>query len=398
VSAVDPTWLTNCAIVDVRDGTKRHDASLEIAGGMIRRIVTGRREGPEAIDLRGRYVVPGIISCHTHLWVVLPFADADPAESPALTALRASRRAKDALHAGVTTVRTLSERYRADLFVRHAAAQGWIEAPRIVAAGQALSVTGGHGSIASSFVNGGDGFLAAARAELAAGADHIKIFITGGIMRQGESLDTPQMTDEEISGAVRAATDHHTYVAAHAASSGPIRRALELGVRGFEHAYRLDDETAKFMAAEGAYLTPTLCVSQPRSAEFMRAHGFQPWAVDLALETGIEHRASIGRAIRAGVTLVNGTDFPPGAQIDGTSAAVYEMELMVEAGLSPLQSLQAATVNAARLCNLDTVGRIDEGMAADIIAVPNDPTTDISAMRSIQFVMQMGRVITSELG
>jgi imidazolonepropionase-like amidohydrolase len=285
--------------------------------------------------------------------------------------------------------------HRVDILVREAAAKGWVEAPRIVAAGKALSVTGGHGSIAASFANGGDGFLAAARAELAAGADHIKIFITGGIMRQGEQLDTPQMTDDEIRGAVRAATDHHTYVAAHAASSGPIRRALELGVRGFEHAYHLDDATAGELAAGGAYLTPTLCVSQPRSVPFMRAHGFQPWAIELALATGVKHRASIGRAIRAGVTLVNGTDFPPGAEIDGTSAAVYEMELMVEAGLTPLQSLQAATINAARLCNLETVGRIDEGMAADLLAVPSDPTANISAMRQIDLVMQMGRVVRS---
>ena len=390
-------WLTNCAIVDVRDGTIRRDASLEISEGVIRQIASGRRAGADAIDLKGRYLVPGIISCHTHLWVVLPFADATRSESPALTALRAARRAKDALHAGVTTVRTLSEMYRVDIHIRQAAARGWVEAPRIVAAGQALSVTGGHGSVASSFADGGDGFLAAARAELAAGADHIKIFITGGIMRAGEQLDTPQMTDAEIAGAVRAATEHHTYVVAHAASSGPIRQALKLGVRGFEHGYRLDDDTAVAMAAAGAYLTPTLCVSQPRSADFMRAHGFQPWAIDLALATGIEHRVSIGRAIHAGVTLVNGTDFPPGAEMDGTSAAVYEMELMVEAGLSPLQSLQAATINGARLCNLPNVGHIDEGMAADVLAIPGDPTTDITAMRSIQFVMQMGRVVRSDL-
>ena len=390
-------WLTNCAIIDVRDGTTRRDASIEISDGVIRRIVSGRRAGADCIDLKGRYLMPGIISCHTHLWVVLPFADASRSESPALTALRAARRAKDALYAGVTTVRTLSEMYRVDIFVRQAAAKGWVEAPRIVAAGQALSVTGGHGSVASSFADGGDGFLAAARAELAAGADHIKIFITGGIMRAGEQLDTPQMTDAEIAGAVRAATEHHTYVVAHAASSGPIRQALKLGVRGFEHGYRLDDDTAVAMAAAGAYLTPTLCVSQPRSADFMRAHGFQPWAIDLALATGIEHRVSIGRAIRAGVTLVNGTDFPPGAEMDGTSAAVYEMELMVEAGLSPLQSIQAATINGARLCNLSNVGHIDEGMAADVLALPGDPTVDITAMRSIQFVMQMGRVVRSDL-
>src|SRR5438094_840158 len=149
-------WLTNCAVVDVRDGTIRRDSSLEIADGTIARIVAGHPAGsPEVVDLQGRYVVPGIISCHTHLWVVLPFADANPSESPALTALRAARRAKDALYAGVTTVRTLSEMYRIDIFVREAAAKGWVEAPRIVAAGKALSVTGGHGSIAASFANGG---------------------------------------------------------------------------------------------------------------------------------------------------------------------------------------------------------------------------------------------------
>jgi len=385
--------LTNCSVLDVKTGTLQPNRTVEIVDGRIGQIKVGLATGDDVLDLGGACLLPGLISCHAHLWQIYPFSAIDRDEPPPVTVLRAAGRARDALYAGVTTVRSVSELHRADLYLRAAAREGWIEAPRILGAGQSIAVTGGHGFECSVQADGGTEFLKAARAELAAGADHIKVFITGGIMRLEENLDAQQMTDDEIAGAVRAASEHHTYVTAHAASSGAIQQAMRLGVRGFEHAYLLDDDTAALMAGQGAFLTPTLCVSHSRSADWMRAHGWEPWAVDLAQRTGVEHRKSIRRAIDAGVTLVNGTDYPPGDEIEGTAVAIYEMELMVEAGLSPLGSIQAATVNAARLLRLDDVGAVETGMLADLVATPKDPTADITAMRGINFVMQAGRVV-----
>jgi imidazolonepropionase-like amidohydrolase len=392
--SVPGLWLTNCSVVDVQSGKIERQRSLHIADGLIERIADGSGAiGGPALDLGGAYITPGLISCHAHLWQIYPFSAIDRGESPAISIARAAKRARDALLAGVTTLRSVGELNRADLYLRFAARQGWLEAPRILGAGQPIAVTGGHGSESSAIADGGEGFLRAAREELAAGADHIKIFITGGLMRIEENLDAQQMTDDEIAGAVHAATEHNTYVTAHAASSPAIRQALRLGVRGFEHAYRLDNETATLMAESHAFLTPTLCVSHPRSADWMQAHGWEPWAVQLAQDAGKEHRLSIKRAINADVTLVNGTDYPPGDAIDGTPVAVYEMELMVEAGLTPLGAIQAATINGARLLRLNNVGTVEEGMCADLIGMSSDPTHDIRAMRGIRFVMQAGRVV-----
>jgi imidazolonepropionase-like amidohydrolase len=394
VGAFRPRWLTNCRVVDVRTGDVHPNASIELAGGRIVRIEDGgAAANGDTLDVRGLHVLPGLISCHTHLSVVYPFSAIDEDENPAITALRSASRARDALYAGVTTVRCLHEQHRVDIHVRAAAADGWVEAPRILAAGRAISTTGGHGhGIGCAYADGGDAFLHAARTELAAGADHIKVFITGGLADASEGFDVPKMTEDEMRGAVRAAREHHTYVVAHAGSSAAIQTAVDAGILAFEHGYSLDDDTARLLADAGAFLTPTLIVS--RNPDWMREHYFTDAQIDKAMETAPEHLESIRRAVRAGVTMINGSDEPPGEPCDGTVCAIKELELMLDAGLTPLQSLQAATVNAACLCRIeDEAGVLEPGLAADLIAVDGDPTQDAAAMRGIRLVMQAGRVV-----
>jgi imidazolonepropionase-like amidohydrolase len=341
----------------------------------------------------GRWLLPGLISCHTHLSVVFPFSDTDEAENPALTAYRSAARATAALRAGITTIRCVHEQNRADLLLREAAGRGWISAPRILGAGRAVSVRGGHGAGSGcAYASGEDEFHAAALAELGAGADHVKIFINGGLASAGERVERPEMTDGEIRGAVRAAAHHDTYVVAHSGESATIRQALAQGVRCFEHAYRLDDDTAALLARRGAYVTPTLCVT--RSQSWMRANGFAEHTIANAASAADEHLASIQRAIRAGVTLLNGTDYPPGDLVDGVPVAVHELLLMAGAGLSPLQALQSASVNGAALLGIGAhVGQVRPGYAADLIAVGANPLADITALRDISLVVQAGRVI-----
>src|SRR5262245_25284166 len=266
-------WLADCRVLDIHSGELRNGC-VEVAGGRIARVEEGDPPaGAESIQLGGLTVAPGLISCHTHLSVVYPFSATDENEPQALTALRALSRARDALVSGVTTIRSLLEIHRVELFIRRAAADGWAEAPRILGAGKAISTTGGHGAgHGCALADGGDGFLHAARTELAAGADHIKVFITGGIADASEGFDVPQMTDDEMRGAVRAAREHHTYVVAHAGSSGAIRQALDAGILAFEHGYSLDDETAVRLREADATLTPTLCVT--RLPDWMRDHHF----------------------------------------------------------------------------------------------------------------------------
>jgi imidazolonepropionase-like amidohydrolase len=350
----------------------------------------------ETYDLGGRFLMPGLISCHTHLSVVYPFDATNEQESAGLSTIRAAARASDALLAGITTIRCVHEMNRADLLLRQSAREGWLQVPRIFGAGQALSSTGGHGwGMGCTYADGPEQFLAAARAELAAGADHIKVFITGGLAHAGEVMTGMQVTAAEVGSAVRAAREKARYVVAHAANSAAIREALQAGVRSFEHAYELDDQTARAIAAQGAFLTPTLCCT--RMPEWMRGHAFSADQVERAMAVGPQHLDSIKRAVDAGVTLVNGTDYPPGEPGDGTVVAVREMEFMAEAGLDPAAVLRSVTVSPARLLQAQReLGQVKEGFLADLIAVDADPTRSVSAMREVSFVLAAGSVVRDD--
>ena len=227
------------------------------------------------MSLEGRYLVPGLISVHTHLSVVYPFSATDENENPGLTVLRAYGRAQDALRAGITTIRCVQELKRADLLLAEAARAGWADVPRIVGAGRAIGIPGGHGDGHGSVIaDGPEAFREAALAELDAGCSHIKVFITGGIANLGETFDHPEMSKAEMAATVGAASERNTYVVTHAASSLAINWALDAGIRSFEHAYDLDEETAGRMAAKGVFLAPTLCVTRspiPTRARSMRS-------------------------------------------------------------------------------------------------------------------------------
>ena len=388
-------WLTDARVVDVVKGKIQDGMSVEISGGRIGAIRKHPGAG-ERMSLGGRYLTPGLISVHTHLSVVYPFSATDENENPGLTVLRSYERAKDALRAGVTTIRCVHELNQADLLLAEAGRAGWADVPRIVGAGRAISKPGGHGDgIGSVIADGPEAFREAALAELDSGCRHIKVFITGGIANLNEAFDHPEMSQAEMKATVDAAAKRDTYVVAHAGSSKAINWALDAGVRCFEHAYDLDQETAGRMAAKGVFLTPTLCVT--RSQEWMRWKGFEEFQIETSLEVGPMHLASIRRAVAAGVTMVNGTDYPPGDPIDGTSVTVYEMGLMEGAGLHPRLALAGATSNAARLLGLESeIGTVEQGKMADLVAVDGNPLTDVSAMRDISFVMQSGRVVRDD--
>lgn len=204
------------------------------------------------------------------------------------------------------------------------------------------------------------------------------------------------MTDEEIAATVRAAHEHDAYVVAHSGESAAIRAALAQGVRSFEHAYALDDDTARLLADRRAFVTPTLCVTN--SEGWMRENRFEEASIANAQNAIEPHQESFRRAVAAGVQLVNGTDIPPADLVEGVPAAVYEMFLMARGGLDNLRVLQSVSTTAARLVKAeDRLGQVAPGFTADLIAVDGDPLHDISALGRLSFVMQSGRIVREDV-
>jgi imidazolonepropionase-like amidohydrolase len=387
-------WLDGGQVVDVVGERILPPAALRIADGLIAEITDHAPPGaPDIVDCDGLFLLPGLASCHVHLQATYPYSERDPNEPAATTALRASGHASRIRRSGITTVRTVHEQSQADLFVRDAAAKGWVSAPRIVAGGRALTTPGGHGDgLGAVVASGPDGFRRAALGELAAGADHVKIFASGGLAREGEALDRPEMTRDEMAAAVQAAAEQGTYVVAHAASTSAIRLGLEAGVRCFEHAYVLDLATARELAGAHAYLTPTLVVTH--ALDWMETAGFDASAVDRSRRMAAIHVESAAAAIESGVTILHGTDFPPAASSHGTSLAILELELLIRAGMSTAAALRAATVSPGELMGFGpSFGTLVPGAPADVVAVTANPFSSVSALRSLSTVVAGGELV-----
>jgi imidazolonepropionase-like amidohydrolase len=388
------TWLTDANVIDVEAGEVLSSRSVEVEDGRIRSVRSRLPAGEQdVVGLAGRFLMPGLISCHTHLSIVFPMSRTDPGENPAATVLRAAKRARDALAAGITTVRCVHEQHRADLWLRHAQAQGWLDVPRIFGAGRAITTPEGHGAgAACAEASGEEEFYRAACAELEAGADHVKIFINGGLARAGEDLSASEMSDGELAGTVRAAEQHGTYVVAHSGASRAITQALERGVRCFEHAYELDAPSAAALATRGAYLTPTLIVT--RCEPWMRANEFSEATMANARAAAPGHLESIRTAVAAGVPILCGTDLPPADDVGGLSATVAELALLEQAGLSRLGALHAATTTPARLMGVaGELGQAAPGFHADLVALDDNPLDGLEALARPRLVMSRGKVV-----
>ncbi|UFU03183.1 amidohydrolase family protein [Ruania suaedae] len=352
------------------------------------------------VDLGGAVVIPGLVNMHVHLGLGLPgpMQDALHGADDAQLVLLMAGNARQVLHAGVTTVRLVGETRYADMSLRTAINHRAVDGPRIFTAGHALCCTGGHGHDSDGMeADGADGFTRATRAQLRAGADLIKVCISGGIAGEHESIDTPQLTDEEMAAVLRTAHDWGRKVTAHAGPAPVITRAVELGLDCVEHGYELTPELCALMAERGVSYVPTITVS--RCEEFFRANQVPQWMMERALAAGPRHWESLQHAIAAGVEIIMGSDMPPQAAFEGTTATVREIEFMVEAGMSPHAAMVASTsAGAAWLGQAGQFGGLVPGAWADLLVLDDDPLTDISALRSMHAVVQSGRPVRDDRG
>lgn len=389
-------------LIDGRGGPPVANAVILIEGDRITAVGPGLAIPPNArvIDLSRATVLPGLIDSHTHV-------TSQPADyyedlfrkSPIDVAITSHVYAKRTLDAGFTTIRDLGSGEFIDVALRNAIDRGDIPGPRIQAATLAVGSTGGHNDISgfspylkfgtfSGVADGVDEIRKLVRFEIKNGADVIKMIASAGVLSEEESVGAPQYSQEEMNAVVEEAAMWGRKVAAHAHGTEAIKRAIRAGVASVDHASLIDDEGIRLAKERGTYLVMDIYNDDYIMAEYKRL-GYPQKILDKEALIGRTQRENFRKAVQAGVKLAFGTD--AGVYPHGWNAKQFAK--MVEWGMTPMQAIQAATVNAADLLGWsDRVGSVQPGRYADIIAVNGDPLTDIRELERVSFVMKGGVV------
>jgi imidazolonepropionase-like amidohydrolase len=402
--------LKAARVLDVQTGEIRENGLVTVDGEQIVSC-DGSGDG-ELLDLGDVTLIPGLMDMEVNLLmggkgetaVLSPVQD-----DPPLRMLRAVGNARRTLRAGFTTVRNLglfvkTGGYLLDVALSKAIDAGWIDGPRVVPAGHAITPTGGHLdptmfaafapgimqlTLEEGIANGVDEVRKAVRYQIKHGARLIKVCASGGVMSHTGTAGAQHYSDEELRAIVDEAHRRGLKVAAHTHGADAVRHAVEAGIDCIEHGFLLDDETIKLMAERGTFLVPTTYLIE--GMDISRA---APELQAKAAEIFPRARTVVSRAVAAGVKIAAGTDAP--AIPHGRNA--QELIALVDRGMTPLHVLQAATVNAAELLGVADRGRIEQGLLADLVAVPGDPLEDISVLADVRFVMKGGKVYHSALG
>lgn len=354
------------------------------------------------IDLSDKFVLPGLMDMHVHLQGQLgPDNDRDALKmSDQLMQMRSIHHAMNTLEAGFTTVRDVGSSSQEMYAMRDAINNGWIDGPRIIAAG-GVGITGGHADISGvspdlmemmtspNVCDGPYDCRRATRNVIKYGADLIKITSTGGVMTERATGTGQQMEMDELREVVRAAERMGRKVASHAHEEDGIIAALEAGVASIEHGTYTGPRAIKLFRETGAYLVPTLLAGKTVATMALEAD-FMPQTVkDKAIRVGNDMAGNFAKAHKAGVNVAYGTD--SGISPHGTNA--QEAVLMVEAGMTEMEVIIAATINAADLIDMsDSIGTIETGKFADLIAVDGSPLENIEELLDVDFVMKGGKV------
>lgn len=406
------TTVLRCGhVIDSASGKSLPAQSVLIENGRIKQLLPGldvKVGSAREINLADQTCLPGLTDLHVHL------SGQQSKDSysegfrlnPADYALRSVRYAERTLLAGFTSVRDLGASEGVAISLRNAINAGFVNGPRIYAAGKSIASTGGHADPRNGInhdllqalgypqpedgvVDGVDAARKAVRARYKEGADVIKITATGGVLSYAKSADNPQFTVEEIQAIVATAKDYGFTVAAHAHGAEGIKRAVLGGVTTIEHGTYINDEIIALMKARGTYLVPTLLAGAYVS-EKARIDGWFPDIVrPKAAAVGAQIKAAFAHAYQAGVLFAFGTD--SGVSAHGDNAR--EFELLVEAGVTPAAAIRAATITPAKILGVAAdSGQIMSGQFADVIAVRGNPLENIGVLRDVRFVMKDGVV------
>lgn len=394
-------------LADPASGKVETAKTVVLQDGKVVRIVDGyvAEPGGVVVDLKDRFVLPGLIDSHVHLTGQQgPNSRLDEVtQSSADAAMVGAGYARKTLLAGFTTVADLGADNAAIFALRAGVKRGDILGPRIIAAGSAVSIHGGHGDVngyseevmhvlrPESVCSGPDDCRRAVREQVWRGADVIKITATGGVLSNTAAGLAQQFADSELAAIVESAHRMGRRVTAHAHGVDGINAFLKAGGDSIEHGTYLDNESIALFKKNGAYLIPTLMAGD-YVARIAASPGnfFTPAQTAKALDAGPKMLDMARRAHAGGVRIAFGTD--SGVSAHGDNA--YEFVLLNRAGLSPLDAIRTATVNAADHLGIAAeVGSLAPGKAADLIAVSGDPLADVAVLQKVETVIKAGVVV-----
>ena len=387
-----------------------NNQSIIVEGNQIVRVENGFVDPADVsgdvtvIDLSDKFVLPGLMDMHVHLLGEIgPNTRLDTLHvTTSMQALKGAMHAKRTLDAGFTTVRDLGGRPEAIYALRDAVNNGFVPGPRIIAAGSSLAATGGHGDVdgvkaelltlwtPDTICDGPYDCRRATRYAIKYGADWIKITATGGVLSDTATGTDQQMTDDELREIMDTAHGLGVKVAAHAHGTDGINAALRAGVDTIDHGSFLDRESISLFKQTGAYLVPTLSPSFKIPAQ-MEGNPFFTDAIKAkALAASAASKVNFGIAYKAGVKIAFGTDSAVTKHGDNAD----EFAMMVESGMTEMDAIRSATVVAAEVVEMsDTLGTIESGKIADIIAVDGNPLADITALQSVSVVIKDGKQV-----
>ena len=414
LGAQSTTALKASRLIDGNGGAVVRNGVVVITGDRIVSVGTQSQvtipAGARVIDLGDATLLPGFVDAHVHL-IGRPLADPKADDEiirdlPGYAAILGASNARKTLMAGFTAVRVVGSPDFDDIALRQSIIDGVATGPRMQGAGHAIGITGGHcdvngyrpGIVEADYrrgvADGADEARKAVRYQVKYGADVIKICATGGVLSEGDAVGATQYTLDEMKAIVEEATKLERKVAAHAQGTEGVKLAVRAGVTSIEHAAFLDEEGARLMAQHGTYLVPTISAAEyvEQAAKSGRLKGLR---AEKALAAAAAMRKTARLALRNHVPIALGTD----AGVVPHGANGHEFTLMVTwAGLSPMESIVAGTAGGARLLGWDKqIGTLTPGKWADVVAVPGDPTADITVMERPSFVMK-GGVIYKESG
>lgn len=385
--------------VFVGDGRILEHATVLVEGERIVKVEEGNVAIPndaDKIPLDGRTLLPGFIDCHVHLCLD---GSPDPmsaglAEPMTLCALRAANFARQTVTAGVTSVRDMGGKDGIDIGLKQAIESGLVPGPRMLVSGRLICMTGGHGWQMGQEVDGPDEVRKAARDQIKAGADIVKLMATGGVMTPAVEPGSEQLTEDELRAAIQEAHKAGKKTATHAMGTQGILNALRAGIDSIEHGVYLNEEAISLMVKGNIPLIPTLSALYHILTKGVEA-GIPRFAVEKTLAVEPFHVESVRMAREAGVRIAMGTD--AGTPFNTHGNNLLELERLVERGFTPMEALESGTRIASEVLGLESqIGTIEVDKLADLIVVEGNPMDDVSILLSeeaIHLVMQGGKLV-----